>query len=734
MKSILRCVAVLAAFSVADFTAARETVGLVLSGGGARGFAHVAVLEALEANRVPVDFIAGTSMGAVVGALYASGLSAAQVRERLLAVDWAATLRDVTDRDERSFRNKRFEGANFLGLDLGVSPDELKLPLAALRGQKLALALNELTLETATVSAFDALPIPFRAMATDLASGDAVVLDRGSLATALRASMAVPVVYSPVEMDGRLYVDGGVANNLPVDVARMMGADRVIVVDTSSQRYSTDALNSVVTVIDQLTNLLTRKNTEAQIESLGPDDLLIEIFPSDVATGDYHKAEIALAAGRQVVAEMSSQLAAYQVTESDYLGWRSRHQAQQLPPTLAFVEVISDAPRTSSRTIANRLTVRPGQPLDNARLREDLGKIYALETIDQVEVAVVERDGQVGLSLETREKAWGPDYLDVGFTLEDSLDGRAAYTLNGVVRVTNINPLGGEWRTGVTLGDKTEIVTELYQPADYGSDWFASVLIGFLREDRALYEQGQIASLYSTQRYELGFDLGYALDTRGEFRAGFRQTRTDNTLMLGANTLSSAVDDSRYFVRAGYDSLDALGFPTEGVRLLSELSVYDPNLGASRRYQGVTLDALYPFYHSGRNTLVAQGYFGYLFDSTLNDLTPTYRLGGFTRLSGYSPNELSGRHAGLVSLIGYRRLNDVTGLPFDQPIFAGMSLEAGNVFQSSDQISLGNTLGGGSIFIGADTTFGPGYLSFGRTEGGRQSVTLSVGRPFAEHD
>ncbi len=725
---------VLVSLSVADFVQAREKVGLVLSGGGARGFAHVAVLEALEARRVPIDYIAGTSMGAVVGALYASGLTADEVREKLLAVDWNATLRDVTDRNERSFRNKSFEGRNFLGLDLGVAPGELKLPLAALRGQKLALALNELTLETATVSNFDELPIPFRAMATDLATGDPVVLDRGALATALRASMAVPVVYSPVEMDGRLYVDGGVANNLPVDVARDMGADRVIVVDTSSQRYSTHELDSVVTVVDQLTNLLTRRNTEEQLETLTEDDVLIEIFPVDVSTGDYNKAEEALASGRRVMADLDQVLAPFAVDEVAYADWRDARQEPVESPTLAFVEVISDAPRTSSRTIANRLTVRPGQPLDNERLKSDLGQIYALETIDQVEVSVVERDGQVGLSLETREKAWGPDYLDLGFTLEDSLDGRASYNLNGVVRATNINPLGGEWRTGFTLGDKTEITSELYQPIDYGSDWFASLIVGFIRADQALYEQGLIKSIYSTETREYGFDAGYSLDTRGEVRVGFRQSHIDNSLILGQDSLNASVDDSRYFARAGFDSLDALGFPTEGVRVLGEYSLYDAKLGASRQYDGVTLDILYPFYHRDRTTLVAQGYFGYLFETAVTDVTPRYSLGGFTRLSGYSPDEISGRHAGLISVIGYQRLNEQAVFPIDQPVFIGFSLEAGNVFQDREQIRWGNILGGGSVFVGADTAVGPGYLSFGRTEGGRQSVTLSVGRPFAERD
>ena len=376
-------------------------MGLVLSGGGARGFAHVAVLEALEANRVPIDYIAGTSMGAVVGALYASGLSASQVREKLLAVDWNAALRDVTDRNERSFRSKSFEGRNFLGLDLGVALDQLKLPLAVLRGQKLALVLNELTLEAAKVSDFDALPIPFRAIATDLATGDPVVLDRGSLATVLRASMAVPVLYSPVEIDGRLYVDGGVANNLPIDVARDMGADRVIVVDTSSQRYTTSELTSVVTVIDQLTNLLTLRNTEAQLKTLTDSDVLIEIFPEGIATADFNKVKDALAAGRKELVTAEDMFVSLSVDRSAYRDWQESHRTEQLPSTLAFVEVISDAPRTSSKTIANRLTVRPGQLLDNERLGSDLGKIYALETIDQVEVSVIERGNQVGLSLET---------------------------------------------------------------------------------------------------------------------------------------------------------------------------------------------------------------------------------------------------------------------------------------------------------------------------------------------
>ncbi|MDC1319544.1 patatin-like phospholipase family protein [Litorivicinus sp.] len=725
---------VLAVSGIASHVYARDSVGLVLSGGGARGFAHVAVLEALEANRVPIDYIAGTSMGAVIGALYASGLSASQVREKLLAVDWNAALRDVTDRNERSFRSKSFEGRNFLGLDLGVALDQLKLPLAVLRGQKLALVLNELTLEAAKVSDFDALPIPFRAIATDLATGDPVVLDRGSLATVLRASMAVPVLYSPVEIDGRLYVDGGVANNLPIDVARDMGADRVIVVDTSSQRYTTSELTSVVTVIDQLTNLLTLRNTEAQLKTLTDSDVLIEIFPEGIATADFNKVKDALAAGRKELVTAEDMFVSLSVDKSAYRDWQESHRTEQLPSTLAFVEVISDAPRTSSKTIANRLTVRPGQLLDNERLGSDLGKIYALETIDQVEVSVIERGNQVGLSLETREKAWGPDYLDMGFNLEDSLDGRASYNLSGVIRATNINPLGGEWRTELTLGDKTEVTSELFQPIDYGSNWFASAIAGFVSEDRALYQMGVVTSMYSTETREYGLDAGYTLDTRGEFRAGFRQSRVANKLILGASSLGAEIDDSRYFVRAGYDTLDSLGFPTKGVRLLGEYSIHDSTLGATKQYDDLTLDMLYPFYHSNRTTLVAQGYFGYLFETSVTDVTPRYSLGGFTRLSGYSPDEISGRHASLISVIGYQRLNEQVVFPIDQPLVLGFSLEAGNVFQSRDEIRWSNTLTGGSIFVGADTAIGPSYLSFGHTEGGHKSVTLSVGRPFAERN
>ncbi|MBT6287930.1 MAG: hypothetical protein HOI97_05115, partial [Oceanospirillales bacterium] len=476
------------------------------------------------------------------------------------------------------------------------------------------------------------------------------------------------------------------------------------------------------------------RNTEAQLETLTERDLLIEIFPEGIATADFNKADDALAIGRKSLSAMPDMFAPFSIDPDSYLAWNQKRLKRTDPPTLGFVEVISDAPRTSSKTIANRLTVRPGQPLDNERLKSDLGKIYALETIDQVEVSVLEKEGQVGLSLETKEKDWGPDYLDLGFTLEDSLDGRASYNLNGVIRATNINPLGGEWRTELTLGDKTRVTSELYQPIDYGSDWFASAIIGFVREDRALYEEGTLTSTYSTETREYGFDAGYSLDTRGEFRIGFRQADTKNNKLLGTDSLSTKVDDSRYFARAGFDTLDSFGFPTEGIRLLGEYSIYDAKLGATRQYDGVTLDLLYPFYHNKGTTLVGQGYFGYLFETAVTDVTPRYSLGGFTRLSGYSPNEISGRHAGLLSFMGYQRLNERAVFPIDQPLFIGFSLEAGNVFQDRDEIRWGNTLSGGSLFIGADTAVGPGYLSFGRTEGGRQSVTLSVGRPFSERD
>src|SRR6188508_435993 len=298
--------------------AARPRIGLVLSGGGARGAAHIGVLKVLEENRVPIDAIAGTSMGAVVGGLYASGLSAADIERVMTSVDWQDAFRDRPARKDLNFRRK-LEDQNFLvKFPLGLKGRRFRLPRGLVQGQKLTQLLRGLTLPVAQVQDFDDLAIPFRAVATDIVTGDRVVLDHGDLTTAMRASLSAPGVFAPVEIDGRLLVDGGLSSNLPVDVAREMGVDVLIVVDCGFPLLERNKLDSVATVTNQMLAILIRHNASEQRKTLGERDVIIDPALGDFSSLDFSDHEKAMNIGEQAARGAEARLAALGVPAAEF--------------------------------------------------------------------------------------------------------------------------------------------------------------------------------------------------------------------------------------------------------------------------------------------------------------------------------------------------------------------------------------------------------------------------------
>src|SRR5688572_20962530 len=281
---------------------ARPTVGLVLSGGGARGGAHIGVLKALEELRVPVDYVAGTSIGAAVGGFYVSGMSVADLEQLVESLEWETAFLNVTPRQLKSFRRKRDDDSFLVNQKPGLNDGEFELPIGLVQGQVIDMIISRETLRASQVQNFDQLAIPFRAVAGDLVTGEAVVLGSGSLARAIRASMSIPAALSPIEIDGRLLVDGGIAMNLPVDVARDMGADVVIAVDISSELLGRETLRSVLDVTSQLTNLLTRNGTLQQRSKLTSSDLLlVPTFGEELTSTDFARMSEAIQSGYDAV-------------------------------------------------------------------------------------------------------------------------------------------------------------------------------------------------------------------------------------------------------------------------------------------------------------------------------------------------------------------------------------------------------------------------------------------------
>jgi NTE family protein len=707
--------------------AGRPKVCLVLSGGGARGAAHIGVIEVLEEMHIPIDCITGTSMGSIVGGLYASGMSTREITKSLNTIDWEDAFNDNIPREDRSFRRKRDDDLYLIKHKAGIGDDgKIKLPTGFLQGQKIDLIFKELVLPVSDIKNFDHLRIPFRAVATDIATGQAVVLDSGDLAKSMRASMSVPSIFAPVEMNGRLLVDGGVSNNLPVDVARDMGADIVIAVDISTPLKKKEKLTSAVSITGQLTGILTRRNTEEQIAALSGRDILIVPDLGDITSADFTESEKAVPKGRAAAEQHREQLAGLAIAQADYANLvRSIPERTTTPPLIDFVK-LDNKSRVSDAVIMARLHVKTGEPLDVKALDHDIGIIYGLELFANVDYEVVQEDGRTGLLVHARERAWGPNYLQLGLELGDNFKGESSYNLGAAYTRTAINRLNGEWRTALQIGESTVIATEIFQPLDVGSRYFIHPRLFYRNGNYNLFSpDGDILAQYRVSRYGIDISGGREFGAWGEARLGYRRYAGEVEARIGTPTQpEGSYNSGELYGRLSVDKLDDVNFPTAGYVGRLEYLWSDTVLGADTDFDQVLFNGGYA-YTWNRNTLLA----GASFYVTPDDDAPVqnlFRLGGLFKLSGYQVNELSGQQLGLLKVIYMRRVGDFNLVP----MYLGGSLEAGNTWQDTDDIEFNNLIGAGSLFIGLDTFLGPIYIAYGVAENSHNSFYLYLGKIF----
>ena len=701
----------------------RPAVGLVLSGGGARGAAHIGVIRVLEELNIPIDCIAGTSMGSIVGGLYASGMTSDELEETVLNIDWNEALEDDPRRENLPFRRKLEDSSFLVKSSPGIGDSgELKLPSGLIQGQKLGLILKQLTLYAAEIDDFDALHIPFRSVATDIVTGHEVILSSGDLATAMRASMSVPAAFSAVEIDGKLLVDGGMANNLPVSVARGMGADVVIVVDISTPLFSRDEIKNILSISAQLTGFLTNANAERSRASLTEDDVLIVPDLGNISSSDFDRSAEAVPTGRIAAEQKENQLRRLSLTREAFISHvASRTPRREKLPIIEFVR-INNRSRISDDTISSRLHIDIGHPLDIPSLERDIGNIYGSGLYENVSYKVIDDEGKSGLVITVTEKSWGPDYLQGGLALEGSLGNSNDFTLAAGYTETAINPLGGEWRTIVQIGSDRRFFTELYQPLDINTRWFINPIFEWEKRNINLFDNGNKFAEYEISqvgaRLEAGRELGYW----GEIRGGYQWSTGEANLEIGDPDLPRGeFDNGGVFLRLSLDTFDNAFFPRKGSSGEIEYFASRDGLGASSSYDQVQVFYLKAIPVGDRNSFILGGNF----DTTLEDDAPPESLfsgGGFLRLSGLEENERAGQHFGLLRGIYLRRINDFNLLP----TYFGTSLELGNVWDDTYD----STLASGSLFFGVDSFIGPIYVGYGYTEGGNHTGFFSIGSPF----
>ncbi|MGH8496187.1 MAG: patatin-like phospholipase family protein [Gammaproteobacteria bacterium] len=716
-----------------DETAGRPRIGLVLSGGGARGAAHVGVIKVLEDLRVPVDAIAGTSMGAVIGGLYASGVSATELHRQLERIDWQSAFRDDPPREDLSFRRKQDDESFLVKFDMGFRDGALVLPRGLIQGQHLNRILSTLTLPVADIEDFDELPIRFRAVAADIETGEGVIIGSGNLANAMRASMSAPGVISPTPWRDRLLVDGGLANNLPIEVARELGVDVLIVVDVGTQLYEREELNSPFRITNQMLTILIRRASEAQIDTLTPSDVLIEPELGEYSSVNFDEIASLIPLGMQAAREAAPGLQRLAISEGAYAAYERRKRGvSDDPPVVDFIRVHNES-GLSPRVIESRIESQVGEPLDISTLEQDMARIYGLDTFEQVNFSVVESGELTGLRIDTVPKSWGPNYVRFGLNLEDDFQGSSNYNIAARYTMTELNPLGAEWRSDFQIGQNPRLATEFYQPLTFDTRYFVAPRIEFEQRDLRAFENGEPRSEFRLTEYGAGIDAGRELGNWGEVRVGLRRFHGDVRLRVGDidDPLIDELDfnTGSYFFRFGYDRRDDANFPRRGSLFNLEWERARQELGSDNSFDLVTA-SYFGARSLGRNTFAAGFEAGSTFAGEEDAIQDFYRLGGFLRLSGLQREELAGPHLALGRLVYYRRIGETGGGLFDWPFYAGLSLEAGNVFDDRDDATLDSLLFGGSLFLGLDTFLGPVYLASGFAEDGEQAFYLFLGQTF----
>ncbi|HET9793828.1 MAG TPA: patatin-like phospholipase family protein [Thermoanaerobaculia bacterium] len=703
----------------------RPKIGIAFAGGGARGGAHVGVLKVLEELHIPVDYVAGTSIGSIVAALYATGMSPDEMEKVLSTTDWDDALQDDEPRRERPFRAKQDDAIYLVKAELGFKKRKLVLPGGLVAGQKLGYLLRRFTLPASEVTDFDRLPIPFRAVATDIVTGDPVVLGKGDVARAVRASMAIPGFFSPVELDGRLLVDGGSSDNLPIDVVRRMGADVIIAIDISTPLSPRENLNTFLAITGQTSGFLTRLNVLEQIKTLEPKDVLITPDLHGISTLAFADFPKSVGRGESAGRKAAESLKKYAVSETEYAEFRRRQRVPRTAPTIDAVRIAPVA-GVDPRLTAYRVRSKPG-PLEWRTVEHDLAKLYETGKFQTVDFRVVHEGGQEILVYQPTPKPPAPDRLRFGLKLDTDFAGDSSFGLRLGFYKTSLNALQAELRTKLEVGLKNSLLFEFYQPTDYRGRFFLSPTVEIARQTQDVFQgDDQVAKLLQTS-YGGKLDAGISLGNLGEIRVGgFRAQSHIETDIFTSPPREATENVAGGAFHVILDQLDSVTFPRDGWFARTDVTLAGKALGATWEYGtvGGTLAWAKSF---DQTTIVPT----IKIDSRLGpDARPYFDLateGGFLNLSGLKPGQLRGQYGGVARIVAYQRLARFNSL-IGTGIYAGGSVETGNVWQ--DSVTFSKLRFAGSVFVSADTLIGPLYLGYGLADGGHGSAYLALGFPL----
>jgi NTE family protein len=702
----------------------RPGIGLALGGGGARGSAHIGILRLLEEMRVPVDYVAGTSMGSLVGAMYATGMGASELETVVLSIDWDLLFEDDTDREDRPFRRKRDDDIALYGPKLGIGEGSSLLSRGAISGQKISFLFETLVRKRTSTQNFSNLPIPYRAITTDLATGKEVVLSEGDLALAMRASMSVPGVFDPVVWDDYLLVDGGLVNNVPLDVVRDMGADIVIAVDVGTGLTPKDELTNMVAALGQLTSFLTTRNVEINLARLEDTDILIQPpLGHTVTSASFSESAVGIGIGYEAAQKVRGQLQHLAISESDYHDYQQRKQACATPPqSIDFVR-LDNRSRFADEVILERVTVQPGDALDYNALEQTVSGIYALGFLDLARYEIVEEENATGLILHVTQDSRGTQFIETGLDFSGDGDSTAINLRLGYLN-TALDDYGSEFRALGQVGEDPALLLDVYKYVNPELKLFAQPRLFAERREFTAYEDGDALLTSQVNQYGGALGVGREFGSHSSVSGGIRLFQGSVDIEIGPPGIPDFdFDGGEYFLQGTFDRVDDRYFPGDGALVQLNYFNSQEGLGADAEYEQLALDTFLARSYQRHSVL-----FGARYYETIDGTAPPYalfRAGGFARLSGYRRDELNGQNFGML-LGGYRYHFAGSGM---LPAFLGGTVEYGKVAEDSSDL-FDDAEFNGSLYFGYRSPLGPLYIGVGAAEGGLQTYFFHIGNIF----
>ena len=715
--------------SLPPTTKKRPKIGLVLSGGGARGFAHVGVLKVLEENHIPVDYITGASMGALIGGLYATGRTPDEMEKLIETLDWDKLLRGKPAFDDLTYRRKQ-DRRNLPGaISLGGKKANLRLPSSLNPGHEIGLEIDHLMLPYGDNTDFDKLPIPFRCVATDLVNAETVVLKSGSLAEALRATMAIPAVFAPVELNGKILADGGILNNIPTDVAKDMGADVILVVNIETQLGDRTSLQDLVGILGQTFYVATAENSR---RSLRQADIIIAPDLENYGTFDFGARGKIVKLGYEGAEQKIAILKSLALDDADWQQYLAARRAKIIPhtePNPEFLAIEGTKNPKAERRIERKLDDKyENKPLDEKSLQNDLTELTGTERFDNLGYGITRRDRETGLVVrvyDPKERVEQGTVLQVGVDVNNSDNDDVNFSARGRLTFFDVLGDGNESRNDISIGSRTLLGTEFYHPL--GKSRFFVAPNAFY-EDRKVnfYDDGNRLAEYSFKTAQAGIDLGFEASRNNEFRFGYAINHRSAKRRIG-NPLLFDLSGKESFasLRWNYDTRNNAQIPTRGVELRSSLNYYFDSPGARAGFLQAESRVNAFQAVKNKNVIFEFGGAGTTFGKTA-PLFQQFTLGGLFNVSGYGSQEFRSSN---YLRGGFGVLRETFSAPayIGGKLYFGGWYEGGSAFENFGRAKYRQSVTGGAVL---ETRIGPIFLGGSFAENGRGKLYFSLGRFF----